>query len=577
MGAFQKKLDYTDAIAEWFLELAETSSASGDLETGLTYIQLAGAVLCRQSRTLSSPRLESALRFVAEKLAERSPSRRRPPPSHGQKPVCLHVIDEALSAGGLTAMAMNWMRSDPTRVHSAALLSQAVPVPEALMQTIHNSGGSLHKADPSDSLLTRAAWLKKLANESADLIVLHISVTDVIAGAAFGVNGGPPLMLVNHAAHIFWTGACIPDRVANCRGSALEETWTDTYRDLRCATVPIPLSNAMEHTGSAADVKTSLGIPANAILILSVGAFFKYSPIDDTDFLATLEGILEQVPEAFLLVAGFHGDSRWNQASERVGARIKTLGVVPGSELAKIYQAADVFVEAFPFGSTTAFLEACLRGLAVVLPPASFPPPSTTDGVALDAILKRAMTLEEYKAEVIGLCRTQSDRQLRGDQVRASVKLHHTADGWRTHLENAVAMLPEQHLVRTKLTPVRTPESIHERWMIFFEKTSSPYEETLEHTVSRALYMGLRPRLTAAAITACRQHHAVRANQTIPLPVLKFLCNRLLPALPLAWAQKTFRLSSFLFRKSLVGRLRRRAGGAKNTRSWYEDYRNAGT
>lgn len=587
MTEAQAKLDYADAVADWFLELGEMRSSCGALEEGLNWTQLAASILCRQSRNLSSARIEALLQYAARQLAGTedivlSTSDAR---SLGAKAVCLHVLEEALPAGGLTAMAKRWMQNDQSgRVHSLALLSQQAPVPEGLRQIVQETGGCIYQANPADSILARAAWLRKLAYESADHVVLHIGVTDVICGVAFGIEGGPPIFLVNHAAHIFWTGASIPDLVVNCRGSALETLWTAAYRGAQCITVPIPLPETNSHppqntlvSSNKNEAKRAMGIPANSIAILTVGAAFKYSPLGDFDFLKAIADVLKQVPEAYLLVVGFRADSRWDAVSEKLEARIKTFGVVPQAQLAKMHEATDIYVEGFPFGSTTALLEAGLKGIPVVLPPADCPPPFTTDGIALDDWLKRPASIKEFTEEIVQLCHSQSERLIYGERIQAAVMRHHTGDGWRQYLERAIKTLPVQHSVRRAIVPTQTPEAVHEYWFEFVSATDSGYEETLEHAVTRSLLLGMRPRLTRSVVEACKRHKAVRRRHTIPLPTLIFLCNYLLPILPIGWALKLFRAVSFLCRKSLLARLRQRMAnlvvGSGGKRLWYEDYR----
>ena len=196
----------------------------------------------------------------------------------------------------------------------------------------------------------------------------------------------------------------------NCRGSELEVFWSATYRGVglsRCAIVPIPLIDLDPESLESGEAskpelkrqsRQTLGIAADAIVILTVGSSFKYLPIDGLDFLEIWEEILKAVPEAVVLAVGFDGDQRWKDASARVGNRIRTLGAMPHSQLLKVQDAADLYVEAFPFGTTTSLLEAGLKGIPVGLAPAQSPPPYGTDGIALDDILQRPATVAEYQA-----------------------------------------------------------------------------------------------------------------------------------------------------------------------------------
>lgn len=588
MSEIQTKLDYADEIADWFLELSDIHISRSDLEKGLKCTHVAAAILSRQNRILSSSRVESNLRFIANRLAKDNRPLLGSPCRPDRKAVCLHVLDEALQAGGLTAMAIRWIKNDQSgRLHSVVLLAQPVPIPDDLLQAVHEKGGSIYIADPAKSFLHRAAWLKKLANDLADCVILHIGVADVITGVAFGTKDGPPVILVNHAAHIFWMGTSIADLVVNCRGSALEVLWTTTYRDARCATVPIPLlePNSPTYTcetmlgvENKRQAKKALGIPADSTVILTVGAFHKYLPVGGLDFVAVIESILEEIPEAFFLAVGLQADSRWSQASNRLGSRIRALGVVPRSQLVKIHEATDIYVEGFPMGTTTALLEAGLKGIPVVLAPALCPPPYASDGVALDDTIERPASIEDYKAKVIHLSRSHLERLSCGNQIRAAISRHHTGAGWQRYLEAAMETLPLRHSVRSAITPVRTPEAVHEYWSAFVAEVSSGYEEALEHAVTRALLIGVRPRLTKTVMRACKTYTSVRIHRSIPLPLLFFLCNCLLPLLPMILARNVFRLFSFLCRQSFLERLHKRLraifGGTGAAPSWYEDYRN---
>ena len=588
MSNIQTQLDYADAIADWFLEIGEIYDHNSDPLKKLKCTYIAANILHRQNRTLSSVRIESNLRSVAENLIEYTGSLVAITRNSDQKEVCLHVMNEALPAGGLSAMPIRWMQNDRGgRIHSVALLSQKLPVPDALLQAVSNSGGSIYTANPSDSFLHRAAWLKKLAYNFANYIILHIDVDDVICGVAFGIKGGPPVLLVNHSAHVFWTGASIADLVVNVRGSDLEGLWAASYRGVSSySTVPIPLlepnptlSDRVLGSELKQQAKKVIGISEDSFVILTVGATFKYLPINELDFIEVCESILKQLPEALLLAVGVEEDSRWKAASGKLGSRIRALGTVSQSRLAMIQEAADVYIEAFPFGTTTALLEAGLKGIPVVLAPAQCPPPYGSDGVALDNTLDRPRSVEEYKAKIIQLSKNPLERAFQGEKIRNSIAKHHIGPGWKKYLEEAIQSLPHEHCTYPSIMPERTPEVIHEYWSTFVSKWGSGYEETLERAISLALSIGLRPRLTKAVLRACRDYRSVRTLGTIPLSLMVFLCNYIFQVVPIEWARNIFDLFSFLFRASLLSRMRRKiicffGGKDDRRRSWYSEYRN---
>src|SRR5262249_12355580 len=155
-----------------------------------------------------------------------------------------------------------------------------------------------------------------------------------------------------------------------------------------------------------------------------------------------------------LLAVGFDGDQRWKDASARVGNRIRTLGTVPHAQLLKVQDAADLYVEAFPFGTTTSLLEAGLKGIPLGLAPVQSPPPYGTDGIPLDDILQRPATVAEYQARMKRLCHSADKRVALGGKVRDAILRHHSGAGWREHLETAIKSLPREHTVLSEISPV---------------------------------------------------------------------------------------------------------------------------
>jgi hypothetical protein len=550
------KLDYANAIADWFLDSGDACILRGELDQGLKCNHLAARVLARQNRDLSSPRIESNLQLLAKVLPERQKPPVVPPVDGAEQEMWLHVFSEALPYGGHTAMAIRWMKDDLSRrSHSVALLSQLSPVPDELLRAVRERGGNVYTADPKGSFLARATWLRQLAHESASFVVLHIAPDDVMAGVAFGSDGGPPVLLVNHAAHIFWNGACFVDLVVNCRGSKLEESWTRIHRGIpRCATIPIPLLEPADlNSERAADLnkknqaKESIGLPKDSVVILTVGDSHKYTPLGSLDFVKVCEDILNEVPEALIVAVGPIEDRRWRTARDRLGSRLRAFGRQPRSQVPAFHQAADIYIEGFPFGSTTALLEAGLHGIPVVLAPVQCPPPYASDGVALDEVLERPNSIEEYKSRVVLLSRDSAERAYSGGRIFEAVKRHHTGSGWRQYVENAISQLPETHSIYLPSKPVRTPESVYAYWIRFQSRLRSGLETSLEYSVVCAFSIGMRRRLTRAVVKACKDARIIRLGRAIPLPILIFLCNFLLPLLPIGLARKTFRLSGILF------------------------------
>lgn len=552
-----QNLDYKVAVASWLLDAADRRVPRADYELALALNHMAARVLAAQSRDLSSSRIESTLQNVAKILPRRKTREGCTCGQIERKEIWLHVINDARFYGGHTAMAARWIENDnlTSRTHCVALLSQTLSIPDILLRAVRKSGGSIFHSNSKDSLLRKAGWLRDLCAEIASYVVLHVDVDDVIAGVAFGVEGGPPVLLVNHAAHIYWTGGSITDLVVNCRGSRAEENWTEIYRGIsRCATIPIPLLDSSDScplenesisTRNKEAAKEKIGVPANCCLILTVGDGFKYTPLGQLDFIKVAEDILQEVPNAFVVAVGPDENSYWRAASDRVGKRLRALGRRTHSEVATFRQAADLYIEGFPLGSATALLEAGLNGLPVVLAPAECPPPYGTDGISLDEILKRPSSVDEYKHAVVLLTRNSSERNRIGTELSYNLKRHHTGAGWRQYLDSAITRLPREHSIYPIKEPPRTPESLYSYWAEFRSAVDNSLDP-LDYSIKYAFVKGIRLKLTTAMLRACKEARGIRIGKTIPVVLLYVLCNLVFPLLPVARAREIYsQISAF--------------------------------
>lgn len=556
MSGLHETLDYAAAMSSWFLDAADSRIARGEHERALRCMLVAARVLARQNRVLSCARVEANLQRLAAEVHEPAVWARR---AAGSPARSLHVLNEALPAGGHTAMAERWIANDESRVHSVALLGQRVPVPEGLAEAVRRSGGQVSTCDPDGSFVERARWLRMLACAGADHVVLHVDANDVISTVAFGVSGGPPALLVNHGAHIFWTGASVVDRVVNCRGSQLEEHWTRVYRGVpRCATVPIPLAPPEPPTTTRERARESIGVPRDALVLLTLGDSYKYQRAGTLDFVETCEEILRRVPQAVVAVVGAAEDARWGAARERTAGRLRAYGRQPRARVALFRRAADLYVEGFPFGSTTALLEAAMQGLPVVLAPAQCPPPFGTDGVAIDDVLIRPASVEAYVDQIAQACGDAALRESKAAEVRDSVRAHHAGAGWRAHLERAIGGLPAEHAVYPPATPPRTPEAMQAYWTLLRSEMRTGPETALEFSISCALAVGLRPRIGPHVVAACKRATGLRSGRTIPLFVLRPLCNLVLPLLPRTLAARIFDATTIAFGGRVLAGLRNR-------------------
>jgi hypothetical protein len=176
----------------------------------------------------------------------------------------------------------------------------------------------------------------------------------------------------------------------------------------------------------------------------------------------------------------------------------------------------------------------------------------------LDDTLERPASIEQYKSEVVRLCRNPAERASVGMRLRKAILAHHTGAGWKQYLTKALQALPQEHGLHPIQAPLRTPTAIHEYWC-GFQKTRVTSRGILEQQIFCAISSGLRPKITAEIKLACKNAKRLRAGGAIPSQILSLLCNYCFPLLPLSWARIIFRATKFFFCGELLGRLRKKA------------------
>ncbi len=491
------RLPINEATFDWCLRNAQRSLAENALESALRWSRLAAKSAVHHGfGWLGSPELEDTLLAVASRLPQSEPA-----PRTGSPPVrWLHVMDQAHAIGGHTTLVRRWMELDPRGGrHRVLLLSHHGSLDPRLVEATRATGGTVSALSPGAPLMERAIQLRDEAWNHADRVVLHVHPSSVIPVVALGAPGGPPVMFVNHLSQKFWVGGSVADLVLSLRDSALE--WSRAYRGItRNALLPIPISprvgdRATPETRRAA--RHVLGMPAEAIVLLTIGHAYKYRPLPGLDFLDAVAAILRACPQAYVVAVGPREDARWMALRESTGQRLRAAG--PQLDLARFQEAADVYLEGFPVGSPTALLEVGLLGIPCVRAPGNVPPPFAADGIALSGV-RQPVDVADYVSAVIALVRNEGERRVRGSALGRAIEAHHTEPGWPDYAQNAESALPERHRVYS--IAGAAPLSAHLRDLSAALSTLGHAEDTLTFTIRAAFDLGLPVRVDAALAKA---------------------------------------------------------------------------
>jgi len=396
----------------------------------------------------------------------------------------LHVATKVLDVGGHTRTIQNWAAIDSENQHSLFVTQQcSLEIPGSLFSAIRATGGGVNVALSASSAVETAAELRALARES-DLVVLHHHSEDVVPIIAFARQGGPPVLILNHADHMFWLGSSISDGVINLRGDA--DALCMTRRATRCVLgLPIPLA-PIDDLPSKNSARAAIGVPLEAVAYLTVARACKFGAVNGRGFFEAAERILCSVDDSVVIAVGVGQEVVPTRFLERFPGRVFCLGVQSDTRTARA--AADVYLETFPFGSHTSVLEAARAGLPVVLSHASPTKLLRAYSNWFESEISENRSEDEYVSTAVSLGMDAAMRIQNGQRLRSVVARVHCNEGWRGEvhrvyeaaraMQHRASMLPPVNiaaetvdiaLVEWQVADGRTvgePHQLAEEWIL---------------------------------------------------------------------------------------------------------------
>jgi len=464
----------------------------GDLTAAITWAKIAAHfAFIRHPGIYTNPELENLLLNIARRIEQQPPDISgafylKTKPKNFGKMRFLHVITESYDTGGHSSFVARWIDNTlESAVHSVITTAQNNELPATLQNAVAKSGGwYCSLTELSANLVEQALLLRLLARNWADAIVLLIHPFDPIPLVAFGIEGGPPIILCNHADHAFWLGSGIADVTVDYHSSATK--LNQERRGIKNAKLlPIPLAKSSPISHST-KLRESLGFSNQDVVLLTVGRAEKFYPFGGYDFLEVMVRFLNKHPNAKLVAAGPKPRGKWEDASVRVDGRIQALGTVERQELEKYYTIADVYVASFPCGSGTALLEAAMHNLPIVgLHLRELPHLSLEDDVGFKKLKVHNCSLEEFSdsLDFVALNCRSKQQKTRAKAVKKNVEYEHCTPGWNNYLDTVLQSLPSQH-------SIQEPQTLNEETDytdIYWETLSAQMmtNEHPQHSLSR--------------------------------------------------------------------------------------------
>lgn len=420
------------AAFEQVVSHARAHLDAGRGEHAAVHAQIAGFLAwLNHTGRFASAEMEDLVR----RLAERIPA--APSTGAGDRTLrdgapreVVHIATQLYATGGHTQMIARWLDQDTGPRHRVVVTHQgSAPLPDKILGRIAGPGDLLLLDRRRGGLMRRAGALRE-AVRGADVVVLHTHPHDVVPSIALA-GQGHRVVMVNHADHVFWIGAGVTTVLLNLRESgralAIDRRGIDPAR---CVVAARPL-DAVPRTLTREEAKQQLGVDPDQVLVVTAADGSKYESCAGPSLLDLVVPVLRDRERAVLLAAGPRPEGQWLVAGELTGGRIQALGQLPDVSL--LHQAADVYLDSYPFSSLTSLLESGSCGNALLTyrghPAECLVLGADTPG--LEGILRHPRDPQSFREELVRLLDDVDYRRRLGEASRDAIAATHQGEGWR--------------------------------------------------------------------------------------------------------------------------------------------------
>jgi hypothetical protein len=332
----------------------------------------------------------------------------------------LHVISEGYKTGGHTKLLANWIKFDTSKEYEIVSTRMNNTALQQIM-CFYNLSNKTYHLEGND--FEKAASLRILSAEF-DYIVLHTHMDDLIPILAFSqkTEKTPPILLVNHADHSFWTGVSILDHLLQIRETniPLDEIRREIPKE-RQYFLPIPISfehQFLKNTEEKTKVK-----------ILMTAAYQKVKPQYDKNIIKDIIPILKDNPSTIFDIVGMTG----NEDFAEVHPQINYHGFLPNSELIILENECDIVVESFPISSFTAILQTLSKKKPIQL---MYAPPQSMILFPEIPSFNYPRNLNEWQINLNILIQSTNKRRNLAIQQYKYVESTYSLQSWRKKIEN---------------------------------------------------------------------------------------------------------------------------------------------
>lgn len=431
------KLTNNLQVYECLENLAVGSLQRNDLYSAFGLTQLAAnQAWMRSSNFFSAPKLEECISEIARRV-------QLPVVQDlvlSKNSVC-HILTRAQVVGGHTKLVCRWIHEQSDKCHNVVLTRQmGARVPASLIEAIEQSGGVIIDLQQKQQQWEKRISLLVYIIESSSAVVMHAHPYDTLAIIAiYKSTSRPPVAYMNHADHVFWLGVNVADMYIHIREPAIDLSVSRRgISRSSCSVLPIPIDQRPRLIKNRLSSRKELGISESTIVALTIASGYKMMKLGLVDFARHHAELASRHENFIHIIIGNKSDARWDEASRISNRR---LIVLPPTPKVKWYMsAADFYVDSYPLGSITSYLEAAAAGLPII----GFDPwmglgrvICSPEAIVNDSASKfKFIDKDEYNSSFDLLIASKELRTETGRDLSEKVESHYASDAWRLTFNN---------------------------------------------------------------------------------------------------------------------------------------------
>lgn len=389
----------------------------------------------------------------------------------------LHVASEVYDTGGHSREIINWIENTKEHYNNLLVLTRAFNIgPYILASLKRRKINTVFINNGKNDIFDVASKLKNISRDWPDYIILHTHPDDVVPLLAYSSFEGPPILLFNHADHVFWLGSEISDAILNIRKEGLDLS-NERRNTSSNFLLPLPLESkeSIDHRNK------DKAFMKNKKIILTMASDYKYTPLENYSFSNFFKKFLEKRKDVGLIAIGTYKNGNLSSLYNRFPDRV--ILVPPTPNIQEFLSVADLYIDSFPMSSLTSYLDVGMKGIPIVGLKNGVVPFLSAKDPAFDNIPFQVFfnSQDVLESELDYLLDNNEERTERGIQIRDRIIKNHCNTEW-FDLANENLRRVRNHNISSTESAFFNKEAEYDSELAFFLKMANEKERFLFKT-----------------------------------------------------------------------------------------------